>query len=106
MSKAARPVAFALLIILLVYLPLMSLEGVEGRMFKPMAMTVAMALGGALVFSLTAFPALAATTLGLSKHEHDEHQGVFGLAASSYDGCCRAVFVRPSWSWRWPGALA
>ena len=60
MSKAARPVAFSLLIILLVYLPLMALEGVEGRMFKPMAMTVALALGGALLFSLTAFPALAA----------------------------------------------
>ena len=60
MSKAARPVAFSLLIILLVYLPLMALEGVEGRMFKPMAITVALALGGALLFSLTAFPALAA----------------------------------------------
>jgi Cu/Ag efflux pump CusA len=48
MSKAARPVAFSLLIILLVYLPLMALEGVEGRMFKPMAITVALALGGAL----------------------------------------------------------
>jgi cobalt-zinc-cadmium resistance protein CzcA len=50
MSKAARPVAFSLLIILLVYLPLMALEGVEGRMFKPMAITVALALGGALLF--------------------------------------------------------
>ena len=60
MSKAARPVTFSLLIILLVYLPLMALEGVEGRMFKPMAITVALALGGALLFSLTAFPALAA----------------------------------------------
>ena len=64
MSKAARPVAFSLLIILLVYLPLMALEGVEGRMFKPMAITVALALGGALLFSLTAFPALAASVLG------------------------------------------
>ena len=38
----------------------MALEGVEGRMFRPMAITVALALGGALLFSLTAFPALAA----------------------------------------------
>jgi cobalt-zinc-cadmium resistance protein CzcA len=66
MSKAARPVAFSLLIILLVYLPLMALEGRRGRMFKPMAITVALALGGALLFSLTAFPALAATLLGAS----------------------------------------
>ena len=63
-ARAARPVAFSLLIILLVYLPLMALEGVEGRMFQPMAITVALALGGALLFSLTAFPALAATFLG------------------------------------------
>src|SRR6185295_3107188 len=45
MSRAARPVTFSLLIILFVYLPLMALEGVEGRMFKPMAVTVALALG-------------------------------------------------------------
>src|SRR4029077_14256444 len=60
MGRAARPVTFSLLIILMVYLPLMALEGVEGRMFRPMAITVALALGGALAFSLTAFPALAA----------------------------------------------
>lgn len=63
MSEAARPVAFSLAIILLVYLPLMALEGVEGRMFKPMAVTVALALFGALLFSLTAFPALCAVVL-------------------------------------------
>ena len=63
MGQSARTVTFAIAIILLVYLPLMSLEGVEGRMFKPMAITVAMALGGALLFTLTVFPALAATVL-------------------------------------------
>ena len=60
MSQSARAVAFSVGIILLVYLPLMSLTGVEGRMFRPMAITVAMALGGALLFSLTVFPALSA----------------------------------------------
>ncbi len=84
MSKAARPVVFSLLIILLVYLPLMALEGVEGRMFKPMAVTVALALGGALLFSLTAFPALAATVLGPIKH-HDEYHGLFGRARRGYE---------------------
>ena len=74
MRKAARPVTFALLIILLVYLPLMALEGVEGRMFQPMAITVALALVGALLFSLTAFPALAAFVLRAPKHAHDEQR--------------------------------
>lgn len=84
MQRAARPVTFALLIILLVYLPLMALEGVEGRMFRPMAITVALALGGALLFSLTAFPALAAYTLVSPKHAHDDTKGFFGRARIVY----------------------
>lgn len=56
-QKVARAAAFAVAIIMLVYLPLMALEGVEGRMFRPMAITVALALGAALLFSLTTFPA-------------------------------------------------
>jgi cobalt-zinc-cadmium resistance protein CzcA len=95
MSKAARPVAFSLLIILLVYLPLMALEGVEGRMFKPMAITVALALGGALLFSLTAFPALAAFVLGSAKHAHDTNAGFFGKARKAYDGLLSVVLDRP-----------
>jgi heavy metal efflux system protein len=96
MSKAARPVAFSLLIILLVYLPLMALEGVEGRMFKPMAITVALALGGALLFSLTAFPALAATLLPVSSgHKHDVNKGFFGRARRAYDRFLSRALVRP-----------
>ena len=56
-QKVARAASFAVAIIMLVYLPLMALEGVEGRMFRPMAITVALALGAALLFSLTTFPA-------------------------------------------------
>ena len=63
MGQSARPVAFSVAIILLVYLPMMALEGVEGRMFRPMAITVALALAGALIFSLVVFPALAAYVL-------------------------------------------
>lgn len=94
MGRAARPVAFSLLIILLVYLPLMALEGVEGRMFKPMAITVALAIGGALPFSLTAFPALAATVLGPVK-PHGEFEGVFGRARRRYEQFLDWVLPRP-----------
>ena len=55
---AVRPVAFAVAIIMLVYVPLLTLEGVEGKMFRPMAMTMAMALFGALVYSVLIFPAV------------------------------------------------
>ncbi|EQA37372.1 heavy metal efflux pump, CzcA family [Leptospira inadai serovar Lyme str. 10] len=57
--RVARAATFSVAIILLVYLPLMTLEGVEGRMFQPMAMTVAISLAVALVFTLTTFPAAA-----------------------------------------------
>ncbi len=55
---AARPVAFAVAIIMLVYVPLLTLEGVEGKMFRPMAMTMALALFGALVYAVVFFPAV------------------------------------------------
>jgi cobalt-zinc-cadmium resistance protein CzcA len=55
-----RPVAFAVAIIMLVYVPLLGLEGVEGRMFRPMATTMAFALLGALIYSLFFLPALLA----------------------------------------------
>ncbi len=53
-----KPVAFAVAIIMLVYIPLLTLEGVEGKMFRPMAITMACALFGALVYSVIFFPAL------------------------------------------------
>jgi cobalt-zinc-cadmium resistance protein CzcA len=56
-TAMARPVFFSVLIILLVYVPILSLEGVEGKMFRPMAMTVVLALASALVLSLTFIPA-------------------------------------------------
>ena len=55
---AVRPVAFAVAIIMLVYVPLLTLEGVEGKMFKPMALTMAMALLGALLYAVVFFPAV------------------------------------------------
>ncbi|MGB1274912.1 MAG: efflux RND transporter permease subunit, partial [Nannocystaceae bacterium] len=58
MIKVVRPVAYSVAIIMLVYLPLLGLEGVEGRMFKPMAITMAFALFGALVYSVLFLPAL------------------------------------------------
>jgi len=57
-GSVARPVAFAVAIIMLVYIPLLSLEGVEGKMFRPMAITMASALFGALIYSILFFPAV------------------------------------------------
>ncbi|HET9931267.1 MAG TPA: CusA/CzcA family heavy metal efflux RND transporter, partial [Polyangiaceae bacterium] len=57
-GAVARPVAFAVAIIMLVYIPLLALEGVEGKMFRPMAVTMASALFGALIYAVLFFPAV------------------------------------------------
>ena len=58
-SEVARPVFFAVLIIMIVYVPIMVLEGVEGKMFRPMALTVVFALAASLLLSLTFMPVMA-----------------------------------------------
>jgi cobalt-zinc-cadmium resistance protein CzcA len=58
--KMVRPAAFGQLIILLVFAPILTLEGVEGKTFQPMAATFMLALVGAFVFSFTFVPAMAA----------------------------------------------
>ncbi len=55
--EVGRPVVFAVAIIMIVYLPILSLTGIEGKMFKPMALTVVFALLGSLILSLTFIPA-------------------------------------------------
>ena len=60
---------FGELIIALVYVPILTLQGVEGKMFQPMAFTVLFALAGAFVLSLTFVPALAALILGGAVHD-------------------------------------
>jgi len=57
--EVQRPVFYAIAIIITAYLPIFTLQRVEGRLFKPMAWTVAFALLGAIIFSITVAPALA-----------------------------------------------
>jgi cobalt-zinc-cadmium resistance protein CzcA len=61
--EVARPVFFAVLIIIVVYVPVLTLEGVEGKMFRPMAWTVIFALIASLVFALTLMPVLSSFLL-------------------------------------------
>jgi len=61
--EVARPVAFGVGIILVVFLPILALQGVEGKMFKPMALTMIFALAGSLVLALTLTPVLASLLL-------------------------------------------
>jgi cobalt-zinc-cadmium resistance protein CzcA len=61
--EVRKPTMFGELIIMIVYLPILTLEGVEGKLFRPMALTVIFALAGSLVLSLTVIPALASLCL-------------------------------------------
>ena len=58
-EEVARPIAFAIMIIIIVFLPLFTLEGIEGKMFSPMAFTITFGLIGSLLFTFTLVPFLA-----------------------------------------------
>ncbi len=61
--EVRKPTMFGELIIMIVYLPILALEGVEGKLFRPMALTVIFALAGSMILSLTLMPVLASYVL-------------------------------------------
>jgi len=61
--EVANPIAFAIIIIIVVFLPLFALEGLEGKLFKPMAFNISFAMAGSLLLTLTLIPVLAALIL-------------------------------------------
>ncbi len=81
-EEVIRPSLFGILIITIVYLPIFALEGVEGKTFHPMALTVVIALTAALMLSLTFVPAAVATFV-TGKVEEKENK-VMRVAKSRY----------------------
>lgn len=67
-SEVAMPVASGILIICLVFLPLLSLQGLEGKLFGPVALTIIFALSGSLILSLTLIPVLSSFLLSGGQH--------------------------------------
>jgi cobalt-zinc-cadmium resistance protein CzcA len=76
-TEVARPILFGVLIIVAVYLPIFALEGLEGKMFRPMAITVCSAILGSLLLSLTVVPVLASFVL--KPHRELEGRWFVGL---------------------------
>ncbi|HJL17861.1 MAG TPA: CusA/CzcA family heavy metal efflux RND transporter [Sandaracinaceae bacterium LLY-WYZ-13_1] len=92
----ARPVFYSVLIILLVYVPILSLTGVEGRMFRPMAITVVLALLSALILSLTFVP--AASRLILREEDVPERPPwLVRIAERAYRPILDLALSRPWW---------
>jgi cobalt-zinc-cadmium resistance protein CzcA len=85
--EVARPIVFGVSIIIAVYLPIFSLEGLEGRMFRPMAITVCSALTGSLVLALTMVPAAAVVAMRKGVKPHSE--GWFLRVRDSYTRALR-----------------
>ncbi|MFH1108256.1 MAG: CusA/CzcA family heavy metal efflux RND transporter [Planctomycetota bacterium] len=69
--EVRKPTMFGELIIMLVYVPILTLEGVEGKLFRPMALTVILALAGSLILSVTLIPVLASLMLPRRMEERD-----------------------------------
>ena len=69
--EVRKPTMFGELIIMIVYLPILTLEGIEGKMFRPMALTVIFALLGSLILSLTLMPVLASLLLPKRPQERE-----------------------------------
>jgi cobalt-zinc-cadmium resistance protein CzcA len=88
-AEARRPLLFGQLIIMVVYLPIFALTGVEGRMFHPMAATVVIALLGAMILSLTFVP--AAVALGIGDHLAEKENRLMAAARRGYEPLLRRV---------------
>ncbi|ARS26965.1 efflux RND transporter permease subunit [Sphingomonas sp. KC8] len=92
-KEMARPAAFGQAIILLVYAPLLAFEGVEGKMFGPMAATVMLALAAAFLLSLTFVPAMTALFVREPKG-HGETR-LTAAARTRFEPMLRAAVARP-----------
>ena len=94
-KEVASPMFFGVLIITVVYVPILALTGIEGKMFKPMAITVIFALIGSMALALTLMPALCSWLLGGDIEEKDSF--LVNFAKKVY-----APLLRFSLRFRWP----
>lgn len=90
--QVARPVVFAVGIIMIVYLPILALRGIEGKMFRPMAMTVVFALAASLICALTLMPVLASFFL---TRPSEKEPFLFRMARQAYQPFLERVLAAP-----------
>ena len=89
-KEARRPLLFGQLIIMVVYLPIFALGGVEGKMFHPMAFAVVAALVGAMILSITFIPAAVALFIG--KRVAEKENRLMTIAKTAYAPMLERVF--------------
>jgi cobalt-zinc-cadmium resistance protein CzcA len=98
-KEMVRPSVYGQAIILLVFAPLLTFSGVEGKMFTPMAITVMLALVGAFILSLTFVPAMVAVLIRGKVAEKEVR--VIAWTKEKYEPVLKRVIARP---WPWIGA--
>ncbi len=105
-QEVARPMTFAVIIIIAVYLPILFLQGLEGRMFRPMAITVCAALAGSLILALTTVPMMVSFAfrkgIPLGRAREQEHHWM-AVLNRAYAQLLESAMDRP---WRTVGTAA
>jgi Cu(I)/Ag(I) efflux system membrane protein CusA/SilA len=99
LQEVGRPIFFSLLVITLAFLPVFTLEGTEGRLFKPLAWTKTFSMGFAALLSVTLVPAIAALFIR-GRIRSEEHNPVSHFLRRAYDPVCRFAL-----RFRWPVIL-
>jgi len=94
-AEVVKPVTLGLLIIMLVYVPILSLEGIEGRLYHPMAITVLMALGASLLVAVLLMPVLAYLFLKAPAGGGGEEMLVYRALRKTYQPVLDASLRRP-----------
>ncbi len=98
-SKMMNTAFFGQLIILIVFLPILALEGIEGKMFKPMALTFMFAMGGVMILCLTYVPMMSALLLGKTKAKVKKSIGdkIIASIERTYDKVLVQVMKKAEW---------
>jgi heavy metal efflux system protein len=93
--EVLRPMTFAVTIIILVYVPILALGGIEGKMFRPMAATVIMALAGSLLLAVTVTPLMSLWCV----QDTSAHEETWALKSVRrlYEPCLRWALRRRGW---------
>lgn len=95
-SKMMNSAVFGQVIILIVYLPILTLQGIEGKMFKPMAQTVAFALLGAFILSLTYIPMMSAFILSKNtNHKPNFSDKIMERVIKAYEKSLAKILLIP-----------
>jgi len=100
LQEVGRPIFFSLLVITLAFLPVFTLSGTEGRLFKPLAWTKTFSMGFAALLSVTLVPAVAALLIRGRIRSEDENP-VSRFLVRAYDPICRFAL-----RFRWPVILS